>query len=512
MNESDIKQRDIMDEAYQYVKDKIKDRKMTQEKLAHKLYSDRITIYRRLKNLLPITADFKESLYAALALKPAEIDELETLFLRMEFGEETISLYKEIDRVFFEFTPPTINPFHLQCHTGGEVYYYRSETLFDEIFADINKPNFRCETTIINCMDKGVISSLSRFLTEISKLGDRCQTNHYINLLDSNLNRLFDIFSNLAFVLPLFHMENYSIFVNTDSKTQQNMFFDNSVICTVSHNGDAKKYKHYWFVISQEAIPSCLTFTDEACFTFIRHNIDVYIKQFNSLLFRTASEESLLREFMERQPKAPEIMLIKPDPCYDMIPPHVYQSLKERCLNSLDSKGVLFLANSFPRMDLRNAMDHIINMEKTRYELTFKQKRIDVFSASGLRQFALSGRLTDHIDGIPPFSEEEVVQILQNLYDRVKDPHDPYTLYITRKEMLNDQFILDLSANWGIFIEPLFTRKGYHFKYLHINHKILSDLFFQYLNNWLFPRYTMTLNESLEFLSRLQIEAAKRIA
>jgi len=498
------------DAAFQYVKNKLKELRMTQEKLAYKLYSDRITIYRRLKNQLPLTEDFKQSLYKALALKQTEADELETLFLSMEFGEEAISAYQAMDEVFFEPSEPEDTSFLFECHDDVETHYFKARAFLNEVFTDTADQGFQCEATVINCVDNGLRSKLLMFLECMGKLGEKCAITQYVNLPDGNMERFFEMFSNLAFRLPLLPVENYSAYVNMESKTRRNMFFDNSIICTMSAGAKDKKRKHYWFVLSEENISTCARFTDEGCFAFIQQNIDNYTKQFHNILFSTTTDDKLTRDIMERRSDTEDELMFGPDPGYGMIPPHVYQSYKERCLNEMGSKGILFFADSVPRMDLWGAVDYYFNREKIRYEMTFNRKRTDVFSASGLREFALTGRLSDCIDGLLLFSEREVVEILSNLYKRAMDSNDSYTLYITRKEMLNNQFFIDMAANGDIMIEPLFTRADNHFKCLRMDHKGLSDLFFQYMKSWLLPRYAMSRKECLSFLSKLIIEAGDR--
>ena len=496
------------DAVINYVKKILKQKKMTQEEFAQLLYLDRTTVFRRLKSPAPMDADFKAALYSTLELNPTEIDEFESIIQQMEFGGEILSVYKAIDNVFFELAAPAFQPFDIRYHeTMDRVQYRRAEVLFDQIFADAGELNFSCETTIINCIEPGIFPMLAMFLEKLTALGVKSRTSQYINMQNADMEKYFEMFSNIAFRFPLLHTENYSVYYNSGPKIQHSMLFDNSVLCSVSYGNGNRTYKHYWFVFPPEEDASCLYFTDEAGFTFIRHNMDIYIKQFKNLLYRKASDDTLLWESMDNIASATEVALIKPDPCYDMIPPGVYQSMRERCINTLDSKGIMFFANSIPDMGLQDAIDYFIQCENKRYEATYKQKRTDICTVNGLRAFALSGRLSENIEGIPPFTASETVQILQNIYNRTMDPNDSYSLYIIRKELLNNRFFLEVSTNGDLLIEPFFTRVNNSFNCIYIENQELSGLFLQYIKNRLCPRYAMTREERMNFLSRLIEEA-----
>ncbi|MDR1560019.1 MAG: hypothetical protein LBS84_10050 [Clostridiales bacterium] len=110
------------DAVFQFVKRKLKRNRMTQQDLAGMLFTDRVTVYRRLKNQLPATKEFEDSLYQALNLTPDEKDELKMLFDITKAGKENLSLWMSMDRVLFGLRIPSAQSFNIRwniCSGGG---------------------------------------------------------------------------------------------------------------------------------------------------------------------------------------------------------------------------------------------------------------------------------------------------------------------------------------------------------------------------------------------------------
>jgi hypothetical protein len=225
---------------------------------------------------------------------------------------------------------------------------------------------------------------------------------------------------------------------------------------------------------------------------------------FDKVFLRNTNEAIATRDVYAIQDKAEEVFLFKPNICYDMIPKSIYMHMKNRLLNSLETNGLLLFSILRPDLDLESAVDYFIDIEDMRYQLTLKHKRTDVISAFGLKRFALTGKLSDHLNGLPPLSKEEVKSVLINLINRDRDPNDNYSLRITRQEIFSGDKSNGLFlTNCGDFFYTVDQSDDHVFTSLSFNHPALSDLFINYVNRWLTPRYVMSSQESREYITKL---------
>jgi len=496
-------------DAHEFIKRKLKEIKKTQIMLAHEVADDRVTYYRRLKNELPMSESYKAALYGALHLTPYEIEEFSRMLRVVQFGEEAVSLWKKMDSVLFGLSSPKIPNFYVQTYEGAGKRY-NAGIFFEQMFSVSENPDFSYELNIMNCVSPWASRKLAKLLEIVVPLKRDGTVNHLVDFSDNGDMNNFDAITALIFQLPLIQIKNYSVFYRQVKGSPKESIFENSVLCSLSYGTGPKVRDNYWLVFSENGDSNCVTITDEA-YAFIKHHYDIFGECFQSLLFQSHSDELFMRELYDIQKAENEaVMMLKSDPGYDLIPPDVYDSWKNRVLPVIDADGILYFANAMPHLNLENAIDYFINFQKLRYELTKTKKRVDVQSVNGLTAFAKTGRLSNHIGGVPPLSGTETARILQNLRARSRDQNDPYWLYITRSELLNGKYFICASKSGAVFIELLFTRAEQFFKNVSLKNPGLSWLFFRYLDNWLIPTYTMTPADSDKFLLRLIEEARRR--
>ncbi|MDR1560018.1 MAG: hypothetical protein LBS84_10045 [Clostridiales bacterium] len=330
---------------------------------------------------------------------------------------------------------------------------------------------------------------------------------HLVNLYYKEPEKIFSVFSSLALQLPLVQMDNYSVYYKYDTDTAHKMLFDNSILLTTSYGKNEIIERHWWIVLSEEGDSSCVEFSDEGLFSFVKNNFTEYEKLFGTLFLKTNTDAEFMRRLTEWKVSGADTeLMIKSDPCRDVIPAKVYQSMKERCLRSAPPHTILFFANTIPTLDFESAVDYYIEYEIKRYELTRSIRRLNIFSAKGLRDFTLTGRLSDHISDLPLFSKEEVLWILRDIYNRNLDPNDGYRFYISRAEIFNDWYALEATSAGRINVEALYSKFGLNPGYVSLEYKPLTELLFKYVENWLIPYYTMSEPEMMNYMTKLMEE------
>jgi len=502
--------------AHEYIKQKLKQIKKTQSMLAQEIPDDRITYYRRLKNELPMTDEFKNALYKALQLTTQETEELSRLLKIVQFGEHTVSLWEKIDAVFFNPASVSIPNYYIQSFEGGG-RRYTANMLFDHIFPFSGKPDLSYdgkpvlsyEMTIINCVEPPIFLKLARLLEYVKALNIKGSVRHLVDIGQHDADN-FDTISTLIFQIPKIQVENYTVYYRHVQNSYVNSLLGNSVLCSVSFGNSHKEKKHYWLVFSGHGDATCALLTDDIQ-NFIQNQLDDFQEEYNKLLFQSMNDEVIMRRLYAIHKDEQEAMLeFKSDLCFDMIPPGVYLSWRNRAFSEMEAAGMLFFSNALPNMGLNRALDYILEFQKKRYELTLVTKRIDVQSVNGLSDFARTGLLTDHIEGIPPLSGEETAAVLQNMHDRSRDPKDPYKLYITRCNVLDGKYIINAAKGGNVFIDLLCAKAEQDHKCVLIDSRPFSSLLFQYLENWLEPNYAMKPEDSGKFLQRLIAEARRR--
>lgn len=141
---------------------------------------------------------------------------------------------------------------------------------------------------------------------------------------------------------------------------------------------------------------------------------------------------------------------------------------------------------------------------ETRNKASYLHKQVDIMTMAGLTKFANTGLLLDHFAELPPFSKEEVKEILQHIIHRDLNPEDPYRLHISKEEYNSDTLTIVAASNRGLVIE--YATGKHHtnvLSYCIIEHVEASNVFIDFANNYVPIFLALSQEEAHAFIKSL---------
>lgn len=137
-------------------------------------------------------------------------------------------------------------------------------------------------------------------------------------------------------------------------------------------------------------------------------------------------------------------ILIKPDLCISQIP-------TEYMMRLIRDSGYLGLSPDAPEIE------EFERVHRQRYEnfVSNKHGYVFIFSEAGMRRFMETGRLSDHVPGLPAFTPEERRAILEGLI-KLSQEKPGILLYMFRDELAYTNIVVNLFND-----EKLYVGKAY---------------------------------------------------
>jgi transcriptional regulator with XRE-family HTH domain len=479
----------------------MKKQHITQEELAGKLYITRTTLNNYLSGKVMPPDEMKRHLYACLKLSAQEAMELDYEFCLGQFDEAEMAAWRAIDSTLFE-PPPQPDEYYCYFYSGSRVFYQSSQEMLDKVFATKNS-KLTYEFTILNCMSPDVLPRVRLILERLCGDGIAASVSHFINPTHGNVSDRMQAFLNFCFRLPLQRIRNYNVLLDIDmpeSYISKRMLFEDSAVLVVNDTGK-KSRKYYWFTFLDNGESSvCLLPGNSAC-EFLDAGLQNYTERFTDSAVRRLNEGELLAEIDAAEQY--DTMLIKPDIGYQQISPEAYRMMRDRCLDSLGTEAIIGLGEIAPNMDAASAADYFIGYEARRFAYSQEHNQMNICSMAGMRRFARSGLLSGHMPGMPRLSKDELRVVLTTLRERSADPHDPYQLYLTRRDMCGRNFMIEASGDGSVFTELNDSRKGLLFGSVSLRKQELARVLFDYARHWQIPRYAVSAQEADRFLGKL---------
>jgi len=200
-----------------------------------------------------------------------------------------------------------------------------------------------------------------------------------------------------------------------------------------------------------------------------------------------------------------DVSLLKPNQCYSHIPIEAYESLFGRIdVNVLKQIAEGVVGASVQDGDVKEVIEGFVQMLKTRVATSYSKAQSAVCSKSGLKAFAQTGRLTDHAAWLPAFNKDEIRMCLEYIRDRNRDKKDPFALYVTEKDILNNGYLFCACKGDGLFIEYNDEKQNiYPNKNLYIKNKLIADVICDYVNNHIPVCRAMNGDDTAEYINRL---------
>ena len=471
----------------------------TMDNLAENLHISRQALYNYVNCKPAMPENTRNHLYKILDLSQEEQLYVDGLYREAEIGSAAVNAYNILDGFVFRFNSIEPDSYSVNFYENGIKTTYDARAVFNKVFCSTD---LSCEIKIINSISDAALPKLRLFLSAVK--GVKIQgARLYVNLWNKHPDMLAYIFMNLFFQISWTDLPNLKIFYKAEDH-DPGMLFRNSVLISTGQ-GNHPKYQHfYWLVFGSGDITNCFAFDSEASFDFVHSITEQYIKPFQSLEFTTQLSYEILETIKNIEYR--ENLLIKTDICYPMIPLNVYRALQARLIKTPDTGVRALLADFAPMLSYEAAMEKYIAQINFRSALT--HNHINICSMQGIKRFAETGKLSDYPIGFPILTREDIHVTLNYLLSRMNDPKDKYQLILTRSDIFKGAGSIQVSRGGDLLVEWFDTSTSIYQRSALLKYEPFTSLLFNYVNDWLIPRYTMSKSESEIFLKEMINEVA----
>lgn len=484
---------------YKYLTTKCKEKNIPIESLPGQMGFSRSSLYRYMKGITHMSPSVQTKFVQILGLDEEEKQEFSRLVDLSEYDSGLIDARYALDRFVFgeeKSTQKKTNVIKFAYHEN-DTFLRTAQEIYEMILSAVSQPDTSCSIRIINCMDDSIFESLGIFLEKLLSNSGTVKAEHLLTFADkaylNNINTLINI-------IPLLKYKNYGVCYSKNTISNSgNMLFSDTVIIDI-HQQD-KPDKYFFISFLPEELSSSLMTFDKNTFNFILENYDSFRKNFDIALLDNSSVNLVGQQIVELN-ECGNSYLIKPNLCYERVPIDVYQSVLKKMTPEEFETAQKSLSQ--PNSDSTNAITSALAGLQKREEDSYKKQDIDIFSVSGLTEFAQTGKLSDHMSFLPSFGKDERRKVLQHIRNRNKDPKDGYTLLITRKNIFKNGYIMVAYENIGVVIE--YNQEEYQqgiLSNLLIKNKALSDIVSDYAKNHFPDNHALSKEETTAFLDSL---------
>ena len=498
-----------MQDLYKFLTVKCKERGVKIEELPERFdfqYS-RTTIYRYMKGILHITKTVQALFVKLLYLNDEEQTQFARLISLSSFDESMLAARRKIDKFLFEPKGAPKELPEIECAFYDRDKYFRTiDEIFDMVFCLAERNGFYCDVKIIGCMQGGTVPYVYDFAQKLLSLSKSSCIEHLVALSDT------DFLQNTVFlldVMPLLFQGAYKVYYREPAAEDgaKTMFGDSMFITCQYEENDALRKTCFAISFLGQAMPECIAFDDKHMRGFwMKNYAHMRMSYPNALTYVT--DLPMMGDDLQKLESECDEYLIKPNPCYHKIPMNVYR----RMISRLSTDEVRRIASEISSQvrdnaEARYVLDTMLLSLEKRISSSYANKHIDVYSKDGLAEFAKTGRISDHLKGLPPFDKEEIREILICIRDRNLDPDDPYTLCLV--DNLQHRYYFVIIKGYGLFIEcdQHLTSNGV-FESLCVRNRNLLEVFCDYIENHLPVNHALSVKETTAFIDDL-IEKTK---
>jgi len=499
------------DEAlYRFLTAKLKERGLPVESLPGLLGVSRSTLYRNMKGTVQMTPEVQSIFADILQLNDEDKHLFDRLSEQAAFDPTLVEARYALDRFVFSTgakPPAKPAPIRFAMH-DGDVFLRSSNQVFDRIRAAATTEGATTTVHILNCTCCAPFDIVSAFLEDLLASAPGATVEHLLMLPSTDYAATITIITRL---LPLMQFNRYTIrfaqIPGGDSRHADVMSggspapqtnFANSMSVAV-HGAHESTFFFLSFI--DDDLSRCLVTTDRCVTDFFDSNYDAVRRGYAEALV-DSTDIDLFSDAMADIEETTNLCLLKPDVCFARIPMSVFESM----LSRMTSDELAFLRKVVAGSggDPNTSVERVMGTLDRRARASYVNRQIDACSMAGFTRFAQTGRLTDHLDAMPSFSIDERRAILANVQKRSNDPHDPYTLYITRDDFLPDCYFFTALEDFGLMIEynPTDIKRGM-VPNLFFRSRLLADIFVDYITNHIPHVHAISAEDTNAFLAGL---------
>ena len=280
-------------------------------------------------------------------------------------------------------------------------------------------------------------------------------------------------------------------------------FFHDLLILNYIYQNESGTLVKIYLVITflADTLSSCYVVNTENMHNFFERNYESLLKGYRLALNNQKFFEDYGMLFLQYEMNH-NLYLFKPSICYNRIPLSVWENVVSRhpFTDFLQS----FLGTNYRSDNYENHLDEMLLYMETRIKASYLHKQVDIMTMKGMEEFAATGLLLDHLEGLPPFNKEEIKSILQYIKARDLDTEDRYKLHLLESDYNSDTLTIVVGANRGLFIEYASRAdSGNEAPYCIIEHKEISNIFVDYAENYIPDMLAVPQEKALDFIDYL---------
>ncbi len=488
-----------------FLKSKLKDRAMRVDEFLVKSNISRSSFYRILNGTQYPSKEIANAIISTLNFTGKEIIEFDYYMSLINVDQNTLSASEEITALLFGGDPAPDKFSQDLIYYDNDRYFRSLKDINYFVLRESEKKDFECKLKIINCCNYEIISEIRKTMLSIEKKGCSYEVEHLVGFSDSNLKESVNALREL---LPLLALENYSIRCGETTAAASEGMMKNSILVEISWFDDesgTKQNKMICANLLEGGVSVCASVKDPGMRDFFYRSYDNLRKFYINGLIVKKQLQTFSAQVIGRESRS-DLVLFKPDPCDSRVPLEAFAHLEKR----VSTEDKIKFVRSFVGVEPKNDDEIAFFMEQTfeflrERELHSKDHmQIDVCTMDGLRKFAQTGNLSDHVDFIPPFDEAERRMILESMIKRASDPEDKYKLYVLKQSYADPDMLVVAYRDSGVLIEninPIHSTS--EMPHCFVENAGLANAFLSYAEREIPSKYSIPNEDALEFLHRL---------
>ncbi len=486
-----------------FLKDKLKDRSMRVDEFLYRSKISRSSFYRMLNGIQYPSQEAVNAIISTLNFTAKEIIELDYYMSLLNVDKNTLSARDEITDMLFGSQKDNVE---FNCDVilyDGDRYLRTIQDIFAIVNEASRKDGFSCSVSIVNCCRHAIISRIREALLDIESKGVACNIEHLIGFSESNLKESVNALHEL---LPLLTFKSYSVRCGETTAATSEGIMKNFAMIDFEWEENGKKEKKLLCInFIDDGASVCAAISDPGFADFFRRSYDNLRRFYINGLIVKKQLQTFSAHIIDMEAHY-DLVLFKPDPCDSRVPYAAFKHLRERVSMEDKAKFVRTFVGIEPRNDEETEffMEQTFVFLKEREDNSNKHAQTDICTSDGLRRFAQTGNLSDHVDFIPPFDKTERRLILEKMISRASDPEDKYNLYILKNNYSNPDMLMVVYKNSGVLIEninPKHTTS--EMPHCFIENSGLANAFISYAEREIPNKYAIPHEEAMAFLQGL---------
>jgi len=484
---------------HHYFKELLRTKNVSVNTLIAESNASKSTIYRVMHGLQQPSAELEAKIAKILALNPQEMQQLRYYLSLTEVDESLLSAREEIARMLFRSSKPTVKPIEL-VYYDGEQYVRTFDYILNALLAGSKQDNFTCTIRMVNCNQDRIIIPLSAAVAKLNEQGSSYTVEHLVNFSTYDFRENIQTFTH---IVPLMAFKNYSAKYRETSKVSHHGFFHNLLILEYEYGKESNEVikKQLYLTFLPNNLSSCYVVDSEHMRDFFERSYLSLEREYQLSLNNKEPLEDYAMLFLMYEMNH-DLYLFKPSICYNRVPVSIWENMISR----FDPEAFLktFLQEKYDPDLLEIHVQELLLFMETRNKASYLHTQVDIMTRAGLTKFAYTGLLLDHFAELPPFTKEEVKEILQHIIDRDSDPVDPYRFHILKEDYNNDTLTIIAASNRGLVIEYAIQHRPAHvLPYCIIEHKEASNVFIDFADNYVPNFLALSQEEAHAFIKSL---------